>query len=316
MKSDFFVDRLIQRIKAKKSHVVVGLDPVYDSLPSTIINKIGSSPRNIGKGIFEFNKGIIDAVSDLVPAVKPQIAFYERYGLGGIKAFLRTVHYAQKKGLIVIADVKRGDIGSTAVAYSDAYLGQVTAGNRTFKVFSADALTVNPYVGTDGIMPFIKDAKNFAKGIFVLVKTSNPSSVELQDLVVQSGGYERKLYETVALLVDKWGQDIIGESNYSSVGAVVGATYPQDAQRLRSLMPRAYFLVPGYGAQGGTASDVVHCFNEDGLGAVINASRSINYAFREGGFGDENFGRAAREAVIRMNYEINEELKTKRVLPW
>lgn len=311
-----FTDKLIERITVKKSHVVVGLDPVYDSLPNTVKKEGNRNLKQISGSIVEFNMRIIDAVYDLVPAIKPQIAFYERYGLEGLKAFAKTIRYGKKKGLIVIGDVKRNDIGSTAEAYSQAYIGRIKISNRLLRAFPVDAVTVNPYFGIDGILPFIKDAKDYGGGLFVLVKTSNRSSVELQDLTVCTENQERKLYEMVATLVDKWGKQVVGKNGYSSVGAVVGATFPEDAKILRSLMPQTYFLVPGYGAQGASASDIVHCFNEDGYGALINASRSIIYAYKAGEYTDENFDMAAREAVLEMNRQINDELRKNGRLAW
>jgi orotidine-5'-phosphate decarboxylase len=317
MKLQSFADRLIEKIQLKKSHVVVGLDPDYDNLPTCMKKETDRTLKAISKVIEEFNLKLIDAIYDLVPAIKPQIAFYERYGIEGLKAFIKTVDYGKKKGLIVIEDAKRNDIGSTAAAYSDGHIGKVKLGKRNVPIFDVDAITVNPYLGADGVLPFLNDIKSYSKGIFILVKTSNPSSIELQDIKITYKKKERKLYEIVAMLVSKWGNEIIGNFGYSSVGAVVGATFPRDAKILRRLMPKTYFLVPGYGAQGGKASDIVHCFNEDGLGALIAASRSINYAFKnDRRFRDSEFAEAAREAVLKMNSEINRELQKVNLLNW
>ncbi|MBI4679868.1 MAG: orotidine-5'-phosphate decarboxylase [Nitrospirae bacterium] len=312
-----FIDRLIDQINIKKSHVIVGLDPVYDNFPQSIRKESVISLKEIGNAIIKFNTELIYAIHDLVPAIKPQVAFYERYGIEGLKAFTKTVDYGKKKGLIVIEDAKRNDIGSTATAYSDGHIGKIKIFNQTKSVFDLDAITVNPYLGSDGIMPFINDIQRYQKGIFVLVKTSNPSSVELQDIKVLYKRKTYRLYEVVSKLVNEWGQKCIGKYGYSSVGAVVGATFPGDSKKLRKIMPHTYFLVPGYGAQGGGASDVINCFNNDGYGALIAASRSINYAFKnDKKFKDKDFADAAREAVIKMNKDINNELKKKKLLNW
>ncbi|HEC91440.1 MAG TPA: orotidine-5'-phosphate decarboxylase [Candidatus Atribacteria bacterium] len=322
MRKKHFTDRLVKEIKAKKSHVVVGLDPDYGKIPSYLkdknIQKYGYNLKSIAKTIFDFNRAIIDTVFDLVPAIKPQIAFYEKYGLEGIKAFVETVKYGKKKGLIVIEDAKRNDIGITASAYSNGHLGRILIKQKKFlKIFDVDAITINPYLGSDTIIPFIKDIKQYNKGIFVLVKTSNPSSIEFQDLLVTIEDKVLKLYEVVANYVNKWGKDSLGVNGYSAVGAVVGATFPKEAKILRKLMPHAYFLVPGYGAQGGKAKDVVGCFNLDGYGAIISASRSIIYAYQnQQDIDEENFAQAARAAVIKMNEEINQELKALGLLDW
>ncbi|MCL4477407.1 MAG: orotidine-5'-phosphate decarboxylase [Nitrospirae bacterium] len=312
-----FSDYLIANIIKKKSHVIVGLDPDYDNLPESIKGATPLSIKGICMAITEFNCRLIDAIYDLVPAIKPQIAFYERYGIEGIRAFIKTVKYGKKKGLIVIEDAKRNDIGSTAKAYSDGHIGKVRVDSHDASIFDVDAMTVNPYLGSDGILPFLDDVKTYSKGIFILVKTSNPSSVDLQDIKVRYEGQKARLYEVVAKLVNRWGSNTIGSFGYSSVGAVVGATFPRDARKLRKLMPKAYFLVPGYGAQGGKASDVINCFNKDGCGALIAASRSINYAYRhDKRFKDSQFAEAAREAVIGMNTEINNELRKNKLLNW
>ncbi len=312
-----FIDNLINKIKFKKSHAVVGLDPDFNNFPAYFKNN-AYSLTEIGEAILEFNIKIIDAICDLVPAIKPQIAFYERYGLDGINAFVKTVNYGKKKGLIVIEDAKRNDIGSTATAYSEGHIGRVEINGKSVPVFDVDAITVNPYLGSDGIVPFLQDVKNYGKGIFVLVKTSNKSSIELQDIKINDeDGKTYKLYEVVAKLVDNWGKTVKGKSGYSSVGAVVGATFPTDARILRKLMPKTYFLVPGFGIQGGKAEDVISSFNEDGLGALINASRSVIYAYQfDEKFNEVQFADAARDAVLKMNKEINQELKKRQLLIW
>jgi len=312
-----FADKLAQRIKKFNNPTVVGLDPNLSFVPGFIREKVfrefGKTHKAVAEAFIEFNRKLIDAVYDIVPAVKPQLAYYEMYGLEGMRAFYETVKYAKSKGLIVIADGKRNDIGTTAKAYSSAYLGTSPVGELEESACDADALTVNPYFGIDGIEPFINDCKSFGKGIFILVKTSNKSSGQLQDLVTEDG---MRLYEKVAYLVDQWGSETVGESGYSSVGAVVGATYPEQARILRKIMKKAYFLVPGYGAQGGTAKDVANSFNEDGTGAIVNASRSIMCAWKaerwQGKFTEDDFDAAARQEAIRMRDEIIEVVGRSR----
>lgn len=311
-----FTDRLIAAIKKYDNPTVAGLDPTLDYVPASIKNEAfreyGNDFRGAAEAIITFNKRLIDALCDIVPAVKPQLAYYEMYGIEGVRAFDETCRYARKKGLLVIADGKRNDIGTTAQAYSAAYLGSTKIGESECSAFDADALTVNPYLGYDGIKPFIDDCAKAGKGIFVLVKTSNKSSGQLQDLMTQDG---KHIYEKVAELVDEWGSDAVGESGYSSIGAVVGATWPDQAAVLRRIMKKAYILVPGYGAQGGTAEDAVSSFNDDGLGAVINASRSIMCAYRserwKDKYGEDSFDQAARDEAIRMRDEIREALERK-----
>lgn len=327
MKNRHFIDRLLSAVNEKKSHVVVGLDPDVTKIPNYLreeaAKKFGSGLKGMAWAIREFSKLIIDEVCDIVSAVKPQIAFYESYGTFGFRAFSDTLRYAKKKDLMVIVDAKRNDIGSTAQAYSAAHIGRtVNQQGKSLRVFDLDAITLNPYLGTDGIIPFIKDAKTFGKGVFVLVKTSNPSSSEIQDLVVDKGhGDRRKLYEIVGELVENWGADYVNEHGYSFVGAVVGATFPSEASVLRKVMPHSYFLVPGYGAQGAQAKDIVACFNDDGLGALVAASRSIIYAYLqvrddEGGVDERSFARFARLATIRMTDDINEALRSVGQLAW
>ena len=311
MKPFHFADRLNTSIKKKHSVVCVGLDPRLEQVPDFIKKKALTTDKNIfsaaAEAILEFNKGIIDAVCDLVPVVKPQIAFYEQYGHEGVRAYEETLAYARKKDLITIADVKRGDIGSTAEAYAKAFLGKVDVFGKEVFSFDADALTVSPYLGYDGIKPFIDESRKHGKGIFVLVKTSNPSSGDLQDLQMQDG---HTVYEIMAQYLDSWGTDNISETDYSFVGAVVGATFPVQAAKLRKLMPHNIFLVPGYGAQGATAMDVKNCFNADGLGAIINSSRGIIYAWKDSDiYSEKDYAEAARDAVIKMNKELEAMIK-------
>lgn len=295
------IDKLIDKITQMNNPTVAGLDPKLDYLPEEMIKdaflKYGETFEGAAAAIFEFNKTLIDHLYDIVPAVKPQSAYYEMYGIEGIKCLKKTIDYAKSKDMYVILDAKRGDIGATSEAYASAYLGKTKIGGGEEAAFNADCLTVNPYLGTDGIEPFVKKCEENVKGIFVLVKTSNKSSGELQDL--KAGN--KFIYEHMAQLVKDWGADVVGTHGYSSVGAVVGATYPEQAEQLRRLMPRTYFLVPGYGAQGGGAKDVKPCFNEDGMGAVVNASRSIMCAYKKNG---GSVGEAARAEAIRMRDDI------------
>ena len=240
------MDKLIKKIKETNNTTVMGLDPRYDMIPECIRKKYSSDVEGACRAIVEFNKGLIDSVCDIVPAVKPQIAFYEMFGVEGLKAFAETAKYAKEKGMIVIADIKRGDIGSTAEGYSNAFIGKTPIGNEKVAIYDVDFITVNPYLGIDGVKPFIDDCREYGKGIFILVKTSNKSSGELQDLKLEDG---RSVYEKVAELVSSWGEDLVGEYGYSSVGAVVGATYPVQIKELREIMPKTFFLIPGYGAQ-------------------------------------------------------------------
>ena len=240
------MDNLIEKIKEKNNPTVIGLDPRYDMIPDCIKNKYGADLEGAGKAIIEFNKALIDETFDIIPAVKPQIAFYEMFGTDGINVFKQTCDYARKKGMIVIADIKRGDIGSTASGYSNAYLGKTPLLEKEEPIFNVDFATINPYLGIDGIKPFIEDCKQYGKGIFIIDKTSNPSSGELQDLKLENGN---TIYEQVALLIEKWGEDLRGEYGYSSISSVVGATYPEQLQTLRKLAPHTFFLIPGYGAQ-------------------------------------------------------------------
>jgi len=301
-----FADRLNEAIKEKGSPICVGLDPRLNQIPGHITEAAAKEHKDpfvaAAAAIIEFNKGIIDAVHDLVPCVKPQIAFYEIYGAAGVQAFKETIDYAQSKGLLVIADVKRNDIGSTAKAYADAYLGMTDVYGESRAAFDADAITVTPYLGYDGIKPFIENCKEYGKGIFVLVKTSNPSSGDLQDLKMDDGN---TVYEILGNFVESWGANDVGESGYNFVGAVVGATYPHQAEELRKIMPNSIFLVPGYGAQGGGAKDVKPCFNEDGMGAIVNSSRGVIFAYEKSDdYGEKEYAEAARAAVEVMKKDL------------
>ncbi len=307
------INTLVKKIQETNAPIVVGLDPMMDYIPKYIQEKAfaeyGETLKGAAEAIWEYNKGIIDATYDLIPAVKPQIAMYEQFGIEGLIAFERTCEYAKSKGLVVIGDIKRGDIGSTSTAYAVGHLGQVQVGSKKYSGFSEDFVTVNPYLGTDGVKPFVDVCKEENKGIFVLVKTSNPSSGEFQDQLVDG----RPLYELVAEKVVEWGNECMGDK-YSNVGCVVGATYPEMGKVLRKLMPNTYILVPGYGAQGGKAEDLVHYFNEDGLGAIVNSSRGIIAAYKQekyAEFGEERYAEASRQAVIDMIEDINGALKNK-----
>lgn len=312
-----FIDRLIDGIQEKNNPTVVGLDPKIEYVPSFIreaaFKEFGTNLKGASEAITRFNKMLIDAIYDLVPAVKPQLAYYEMYGPDGLHAFDETCKYAKSKGLLVIADGKRNDIGTTAEAYSKAFLGSTEIDLEIRqKAFDVDALTVSPYLGVDGIKPFVDDCAKYSKGIFVLVKTSNKSSGQLQDLVTQDC---RSIYEIMAGYVSEWGKNVIGKYGYSSVGAVVGATYPNQAKLLRSIMKNAYILVPGYGAQGGTARDCANSFNNDRLGAIVNASRSIMCAYKseawKNEYGEDRFAQASRAEVLRMKNDLNEALGKK-----
>lgn len=308
MKSMHFAERLCAAMKEKNSAVCVGLDPQAAKLPAFLLKQAeqehGKTLKALASAYLEFNKGVIDAVKDLVPAVKPQLAFYEELGSEGIWAFEETCKYARKAGLIVIADGKRNDIGSTAEAYAAAFLGGTDVFGEKVFTCEADALTVNGYLGFDGVRPFLKACAEQGKGIFVLVRTSNPSSGDLQERVTAEE--KMSIAELMGHFVDSWGSDGVAECGYSFVGAVVGATYPAEAAKLRKIMPTAIFLVPGYGAQGGTAADTKACFDENGLGALVVSARGIIYAYAEGEQKDgKNFGEAARAAAIKMNTELN-----------
>jgi orotidine-5'-phosphate decarboxylase len=299
------ISRLIEKIQ-KTAPIVVGLDPQLKFIPEQLLKasykEIGENPEGVADAIFKFNKGIVDAVYDIIPAVKPQIAMYEVFGIPGLIAFDKTVKYCREKGLVVIGDIKRGDIGSTSAAYAQGHIGSVEIGGKKFRGFEEDFATVNPYLGSDGVKPFIDICNAEDRGIFVLVKTSNPSSGELQDKMVDGA----PIYEMMGRMVDEWGKESM-DGAYSNVGAVVGATYPEQGKILRKIMPHTFILVPGYGAQGGKGADLVHFFNEDGLGAIVNSSRGIIAAYTQdkySKFGAENFADASRAAVLDMKEDI------------
>ncbi|MCI8506340.1 MAG: orotidine-5'-phosphate decarboxylase [Lachnospiraceae bacterium] len=307
------INRLCEKIKKLNAPIVVGLDPMLSYVPEQVVKKslaeYGETLSGAADAIWQFNKEIVDCVYDLIPAVKPQVAMYEQFGVEGMKAYQKTVDYCHEKGLIVIGDVKRGDIGSTSAAYAAGHLGKVQVGSQLLSAFNEDFVTVNPYLGTDGVKPFVDLCREEKKGLFILVKTSNPSSGEFQDRLIDG----RPLYEWVGEQVARWGSDCMGDS-YSYVGAVVGATYPEMGKTLRKLMPKAFILVPGYGAQGGRAEDLVHYFNEDGLGAIVNSSRGIIAAYNKDAyakFGAEHFGEASRQAVIDMIEDIRGALERR-----
>lgn len=305
------INQLIANIKKTGAPIVVGLDPMLEYVPEQILQEsfaqYGETFSGAAEAVWQFNKGIIDATYDLIPAVKPQIAMYEQFGVEGLQAYQKTIDYCHEKGLVVIGDVKRGDIGSTSAAYAAGHLGRTAVGSKKLQAFNEDFATVNPYLGSDGIQPFIDVCKEEKKGIFVLVKTSNPSSGEFQDRL--SDG--RPLYEYVGEQVAAWGASHMGE-DYSYIGAVVGATYPQVGKIMRKIMPKAYILVPGYGAQGGKGADLVHYFNEDGLGAIVNSSRGIIAAYKQekyAQFGAAHYADASRQAVLDMAADIRSALQ-------
>ena len=290
-------DKLIEEIIKKQNPTCVGLDTSFDYLPDDM--KAGVKDfKGAAEAILEFNKNIIDSVYDIVPSVKVQIAYYEQYGKAGLKAFKKTCEYAKSKGLVVITDAKRNDIGATASRYAAAFLGQTEVNGERKEAFPSDYLTVNGYLGSDGIVPFTDECKAHDKGIFVLVKTSNPSSGELQNLKLEDG---RTVYECMGDMVEKWGEGTIGKYGYSAVGAVVGATYPEEAKVLRARLPHTFFLVPGYGAQGANAEMLKNCFDKNGLGGVVNNSRGILCAYKKRG---GTYAQAAREACLDMKKDL------------
>ena len=307
------INKLISNIRKTNAPIVVGLDPMLNYIPEHIQKKafaeFGETLEGAAEAIWQYNKGIVDATYDLIPAVKPQIAMYEQFGIPGLIAYKKTVDYCKSKDLVVIGDIKRGDIGSTSAAYAVGHLGQVQVGSRKYAGFDEDFATVNPYLGSDGVKPFMDVCKEEKKGIFVLVKTSNPSSGEFQDRVIDG----RPLYELVGEKVAQWGDELMGDE-YSYVGAVVGATYPEMGKVLRKIMPKTFILVPGYGAQGGKGADLVHFFNEDGLGAIVNSSRGIIAAYKQEKykeFGAENYADASRAAVKDMIADISVALENR-----
>ena len=307
------INKLVDKIKKQNAPVVVGLDPMMKFVPKHLqdaaFKEYGETLEGAAEAIWQFNKAIIDNIYDIVPAGKPQVAMYEQFGIPGMIAFKKTVDYCHEKDMVVIGDVKRGDIGSTSEAYAVAHLGKVKVGNKEIAAFDEDFATVNPYLGSDGINPFLKVCKEEKKGIFILVKTSNPSSGEFQDRLIDG----RPLYEHVGEKVNEWAMQCMGD-DYSYVGAVVGATYPEMGKVLRKVMPKSFILVPGYGAQGGKAEDLVHFFNEDGLGAIVNSSRGIIAAYAKeeyAKFGEANFADASRQAAIDMINDINGALNKR-----
>ena len=307
------INKLVSKIQKTEAPIVVGLDPMMKFIPEHITKaafaEYGETLEGAAEAIWQYNKAIVDNIYDLVPAVKPQIAMYEQFGIPGLMAYKKTIEYCKSKDLVVIGDIKRGDIGSTSEAYAVGHLGKVQVGSNSFYSFDEDFATLAPYMGSDSINPFKKVCQEEKKGLFILVKTSNPSSGEFQDRLIDG----RPLYEWVAEKVVEWGSDFMGDS-YSYVGAVVGATYPEMGKVLRELMPKSFILVPGYGAQGGKGADLVHFFNKDGLGAIVNSSRGIIAAHQQtqyAQFGSENFADASRQAVIDMREDIKGALAGK-----
>ena len=307
------IKKLVDKIVETNAPIVVGLDPMMKYLPKHLADvafeQYGETLEGAAEAIWQFNKEIVDKTYDLIPAVKPQIAMYEQFGIPGLVAFKKTVDYCKSKGLVVIGDIKRGDIGSTSSAYAVGHIGKVQVGSKTYAPFDEDFVTVNPYLGSDGVNPFIDVCKEEKKGLFILVKTSNPSSGEFQDQMIDG----RPLYELVGEKVAQWGEDCMGDE-YSYIGAVVGATYPEMGKVLRKVMPKSYILVPGYGAQGGKGKDLVHFFNEDGLGAIVNSSRGIIAAYKQEkytNYGEEAFADASRAAVEDMVADIRGALEAR-----
>ncbi|MCR5271635.1 MAG: orotidine-5'-phosphate decarboxylase [Lachnospiraceae bacterium] len=308
------INKLIKKIEETHAPIVVGLDPMLSYIPSHITDaaykEFGETLEGAAEAIWQYNKAIVDATYDLIPAVKPQIAMYEQFGVPGVVAFKKTVDYCHEKGLVVIGDIKRGDIGSTSGAYATGHLGKVKVGSKELKGFDEDFATINPYMGLDAVKPFIDVCKEENKGLFILVKTSNPSSGDFQDRIIDG----RPLYEWVGEKVNEWGKTHMGDS-YSYVGAVVGATYPEQGKVLRKIMKNSFILVPGYGAQGGQGKDLVHFFNEDGLGAIVNSSRGIIAAYKQekyAKYGEANFNEASRAAVCDMIADINGALEAAK----
>lgn len=305
------IDQLIQQIKGKNNPTVVGLDPRLDFVPAHIkeaaYDEFGKTPAAVAKAYYEFNKGIIDEVADLIPAVKPQVAMYEQLGAVGIQAYIDTIAYAKSKGLIIIGDIKRSDIASTAQSYADGHIGLVDIEGEKVEIYGEDFITLNPFLGIDSVEPYFEACRTRNKGLFLLVKTSNPNSGQLQDLCVK----DQYLYEYIGGLVSQWGEDMIGDYGFSKIGAVVGATHKEQGIRLREQMPHTFFLVPGYGAQGATAEDLAGTFNKDGLGSIVNSSRGIIAAYTKvkyADFGAKEFGKASRQAVIDMRDDLNRVL--------
>lgn len=307
------MDRLIKKIAQMQNPTVAGLDPKLDFVPEYLRNEAfqeyGCTLKGAAKALLTFNKGLIDALCDIVPAIKPQCAYYEMYGYHGVKTLYKTMEYARKKGMIVITDGKRNDIGTTMEAYAIGHLGETAVGDRAEAGFPGDCLTVNGYLGSDGIKPLLKVCKEHDKGIFVLVKTSNPSSGELQDLLIDG----KPVYERMGEMCESWGAEVPGTYGYSAVGAVVGATYPAQLEELRAKMPHTFFLVPGYGAQGGGAKDVSYAFDQNGLGAIVNSSRGIMCAYQKDGYTEQEYAKAARDEALRMKADILSALPAIRL---
>jgi orotidine-5'-phosphate decarboxylase len=307
------MDKLIEKIAQMQNPTVAGLDPAWDLIPpcikKTAIAEHGETLEAAAAAVIAFNHGLIDALHDIVPAVKPQLAFYEALGVSGIYAFYKTVEYAKQNGMYVIADAKRGDIGSTAEGYASAFLGSVKIGESEHSPFRSDALTVNAYLGSDGVLPFVKICKENNSGIFVLVKTSNPSSGELQDKQIDG----KAVYELMGEMVADWGKDCVGKYGYSAVGAVVGATYPEQIAELRGKLINTFFLIPGYGAQGASAKDVAAAFDKNGVGGIVNSSRGIIAAYKKDDSNGYNFAEAARNEAIRMRDELMSEIGEVRI---
>ncbi|MCL2527234.1 MAG: orotidine-5'-phosphate decarboxylase [Defluviitaleaceae bacterium] len=305
------IDKLIKKIKETQTPIVVGLDPRLSQVPSFIkeaaFAEKGKTPEAAASAIYAFNQAIIDHIWDIVPAVKPQIAMYEQYGPAGFECYVKTITYAKSKGLVVIGDIKRGDIASTAEAYSDAHLGQTGIDGEMHTICDTDFITVNPYMGYDSIEPYLGDCKKYDRGLFVLVKTSNPSSSQFQDMLAADG---RPIYAHVGEKVSQWGEAFIGEYGFSSIGAVVGATHPSQGKELREMLPHTFFLVPGYGAQGGKAADLKGMVNKDGLGIIVNNSRGITGAYQSEKYkaGEKDFAKAARAAALDMKADLEANL--------
>jgi len=301
------IDKLIEKITALQAPIVVGLDPRLSQIPAFIKDPIydekGKTPYAAAEAIFAFNRAMIDNVYDIVPAVKPQIAMYEQFGPAGLACYFETVAYAKSKDMIVIGDIKRGDIASTAEAYSDAHLGRTDIDGEPTSRAKTDFITVNPYMGYDSIEPYLADCTKYNKGLFVLVKTSNPSSSQIQDMHAEDG---RPIYAHVGEMVGQWGYELIGKSGFSSIGAVVGATHPSQGKALREMLPHTFFLVPGYGTQGGKASDLTGMLNKDGLGIIVNNSRGITGAYQSEKYNasEKDFAKAARVAVLDMKADL------------
>ncbi len=302
------LDRLIKAVERTGNPTVAGLDPKLSYIPDYItaaaFARDGETLEGAAEAIWEYNRALIDALCDVVPAVKPQAAYYELYGWPGVRTLARTISYAKEKGLFVIADGKRNDIGTTMEAYAAAHLGNTKVGTQTHRAFGGDALTVNGYLGSDGVRPVLSVCKEQDTGLFVLVKTSNPSSGELQDKLLDG----EPVYRVMGRLCEEWGEELPGKYGYSGVGAVVGATYPEQLRELRAALPHTYFLVPGYGAQGGGAKDVAGAFDQNGQGAIINSSRAILTAWQKEGCAPEDFAGAARREALRMKEDITSVL--------